>query len=296
VNRALLGVAVALVVSTLGVSYWAFFIRREHKTEEARPTIPETLVVMTQSGHVEIAGPDGTWRPAQPGTALSARDRIRTDDDGEAQLRAGDGSTVKLLPATEARVAELRRELKRLHLGTGMVEAEVADSADHVFELELDDDGGVARTRGGSFTAASNGAGTAAVASRRGEVVLSARGREVVLRTGQWARIKPGEAPEQPAPIPSSLFLKVAWPEKALRAHKVEVEGRTTPGARVSVEGKWVQVDSDGRYRRTMSLPDGAHQLRVHAIDVAGHSADESSPRIVVDTKTDFSVQPPKWK
>jgi hypothetical protein len=295
VNKTIAGGAV-LVLSTLGVSYWAFFVRPEHKSEEARPTAPETLIVTAQSGHVEVAGPDGSWRPAQPGTALSARDRIRTDDDGEAQLRASDGSTVKLLPATEAHVAELRRELKRLHLGAGMVEAEVADSNDRVFELELDDQGGVARSRGGSFTATSNGAGTAAVASRRGEVVLSARGREVVLRTGQWARIKPGEAPEQPAPLPSSLFLKVAWPDKALKAHKVEVEGQTTPGARVSVEGKWVQVGADGRYTRSVSLPDGVHQLHVHAIDVGGHSADEKSPRIVVDTKTEFSVQPPKWK
>jgi hypothetical protein len=295
-SRVVLAAAVAVVLSTLGVSYWAFFIRPEHKTEEAKPAAPETLVVTAQSGHVEIAGPDGNWRPAQPGTPLSTHDRIRTDDDGEAQLRAGDGSTVKLLPATEARVDELRRELKRVHLGAGMVEAEVPDSSDRTFELSLDDNGGVARTRGGSFTATSIGAGTAAVASRRGEVVLSARGREVVLRTGQWARIKPGEAPESPQPLPSSLFLKVAWPEKALRSHKVDIVGETTPGARVSVEGKWVQVGADGRYQRSVSLPDGAHQLHVKAVDVSGHVSDEKSPRIVVDTKTDFSVQPPKWK
>jgi FecR protein len=295
-NRAFLGGAVVLVLSTLGVSYWAFFVRPEHKTEEAKPVAPETLVVTAQSGHVEIAGADGAWRPAQPGTSLSAHDRIRTDDDGEASLRATDGSIVKLYPASEAHVAELRRELKRLHLGAGMVEAEVAESSDRVFELELDENGGVARTKGGSFTATSNGAGTAAVASRRGEVVLSARGREVVLRTGQWARIKPGEAPEQPQPLPSSLFLKVAWPDKALRSHKIEITGSTTPGARVSVEGKWVQVGADGRYQRTVSLPDGPHQLRVKAVDVSGHVSDEKSPRIVVDTKTDFSVQAPKWK
>jgi hypothetical protein len=294
-NRILIG-ALLLVLSTLGVSYWAFFLRPEHKTEEARPAVPETLVVTAQSGHVEIAGADGVWKPAQPGATLEAKDRIRTDDDGEAALRAADGSIVKLYPASEARVSELRSELKRLHLGVGMLQAEVADSAEHVFELELDDQGGVARTRGGSFTASSNGAGTAAVASRRGEVVLSARGREVVLRTGQWARIKPGEAPEPPAPLPSSLFLKVAWPDKALRAHKVEISGQTTPGARVSVEGKWVQVGATGRYQRSVSLPDGVHELHVRAVDVSGHTSDEKSPRILVDTKTDFSVQPPKWK
>jgi hypothetical protein len=296
VNRAFLGGAVAVILSTLGVSYWVFFVRPGQKTEEARPTAPETLVVTAQSGKVEVSGPDGAWRPAQPGTLLNANDRVRTDDDGEAQLRASDGSVVRLYPATEARVAELRRELKRLTLGAGMLEAEVADDQSRVFEVELDNQGGVARTRGASFTATSNGAGTAAVASRRGEVILSARGREVVLRTGQWARIKPGEAPEAPAPLPSSLFLKVAWPEKALRNRKMEIAGETTPGARVSVDGKWVQVGADGRYKRVIQVPDGVHTLRVHAVDVAGHAVDEKSPRIVVDTRTDFTVQPPKWK
>jgi hypothetical protein len=295
-NRAFLGVAVLVALSLLGVSYWAFFVRPEHKSDDARPLPPETLVVSAQSGRVEIAGPDGVFRPAQPGTQLSVRDRIRTDDDGEVSLRASDGTIVKLSPATDARVAELRRELKRFHLGAGMVQAEVADDPNRVVELELDDQGGMARTKGGSFTATSNGQGTAAVASHRGEVVLSARGREVVLRTGQWARIQPGQPPEDPQPIPSSLFLKVAWPEKASRKNRLEVAGETAPGARVSVNGKWVQVGADGHYRRQIEVPDGVHELHVHAVDVSGHAADEKSPRIVVDTHTDFKVHPPKWK
>jgi hypothetical protein len=294
VNKLILGAALAL--GALGASYWFFFIRPEHKSEEPRPAAPETLVVAAESGHVEVAGPDGVWRPASPGTTLAAHDRIRTDDDGEAQLRSSDGSVVKLYPASEARVAELRRELKRFSLGAGMVEADVKDDAERVFEVELDDHGGVARTRGATFTATSNGAGTAAVASRRGEVVLSARGREVVLRTGQWARLQPGQPPEAAQPLPSSLFLKVAWPDKASRSHRIEVAGETLPGSRVAVEGHWVQVDAAGRYHRTLDVPDGVHQFRVKAVDVGGHSADEKSPRIVVDSKTDFTVQPPKWK
>ena len=47
---------------------------------------------------------------------------------------------------------------------------------------------------------------------------------------------------------------------------------------------------------QTSPLPDGSHELHVHATDLAGHVADEKSPRIVVDTKTDFKVHPPKWQ
>ncbi|HEX9102437.1 MAG TPA: Ig-like domain-containing protein, partial [Polyangia bacterium] len=64
----------------------------------------------------------------------------------------------------------------------------------------------------------------------------------------------------------------------------------------VKVAGHYVRLDADGHYSATVPLSDGAHQLRVVATDLAGHVADEKSPRIVVDTRTDFKVHPPKWK
>jgi hypothetical protein len=180
-------------------------------------------------------------------------------------------------------------------LGAGMLEADVSDDPTRVFEVELDDNGGRARTRGAAFTASANGSGVAAVTSRRGEVVLAARGKEVVIRTGQYARLAPGQPPADPQPVPPSLFLKVDWPGASPRS-RVTVSGTTTPGARVRVGEHYVPVDVDGKYRATMRLSDGVHQLNVRAIDVAGQVREETSPRIVVDTRTDFRVQPPKWK
>jgi hypothetical protein len=288
--------AVVVALGGLGVSYWAFFARTEHGVEVAPPPEPEILRVSQLTGSVEVASADGVWRPARLGDTLSPRDRIRTGDDGAVQLSTGDGSTVKLLAATDARVAELRRELKRLHLGAGMVEADVRDDPKRVLEVELDDQGGVARTRGAAFTASSNGAGSAAVATRRGEVILSARGKEVVIRTGQYARLAPGSPPEAPQPVPPSLFLKVDWPAAQNRKPTLTVAGVTAPGARVQIGGHYVQVDEKGAYRAQLSLGDGVHQLDVRAVDVAGHVVDEKSPRILVDTATDFKVHPPKWK
>jgi hypothetical protein len=292
-------IAVVVALGVLGGSYYAFFVRPEKQAERARPVAPETLQVATVSGTVEVAGPDGVFRAARPGDTLSARDRIRTGDEGDAQLRAADGSTVRLLAATDARVDELRRELKRLRLGAGMVEADVQDDPTRVFEVAFDgepDGGAVARTRGAAFTATSNGAGTSAVASRRGEVILSARGKEVVIRSGQFARISPGGAPEAPQPLPPSLFLKVAWPAATSSKPRLTVSGETMPGARVKIGTRWVQVDHKGHYKRELEVPDGTHELQVHAVDVGGHVVDEKSPRIVVDTRTDFKIQSPKWK
>jgi hypothetical protein len=289
-------VAAVLALGGVGVSYWAFFTRTEQAPEQATPVAPETLRVAQVSGVVELGGETGSFRPAHVGDTLSSRDRIRTGDDGAAQLLAADGSIVKLLAATDVRVAELRRELKRLHLGAGMLEADVRDDPARVLEVELDDHGGKARTRGAAFTASANGAGSAAVATRRGEVILSARGKEVVIRTGQYARLSPGAPPEEPAPVPPSLFLKVEWPPTASKKSQVVVSGETAPGARVRVSGHYVPVDEKGAYRTVVPLADGTHQLDVHAIDVAGHVVDEKSPRILVDTATDFKVVPPKWK
>lgn len=294
-GRTAAALAVAALV-LLTASYWVYFVRPERAAERARALQPETLTVASLSGGVEVAGPDGVWRAAHAGQKLSAHDRIRTDDEGAAELAAADGSTVELSAGTDARVDELRRELKRLSLGAGQLTADVRDDPGRVFEVEVDGHGGVARTRGARFVASADGAGGAAVATRRGEVILSARGKEVVIRTGQFARIRAGQPPDEPRPLPESLFLKVRWPPALSNRREVAVVGETAPGARVKVAGHFVRVDPDGRYRATVALPDGAHQLTVRATDVAGHVVDEQSPRIVVDTTTDFKIQQPKWK
>jgi hypothetical protein len=290
-------IAWALLAGALvAASYWIFFVRPERAAEHARAQAPETLVLASASGGVEVAGPDGRWRPVRPGEHLSARDRIRTDDEGAAELRAADGSTVQLSAATEARVDELRRELKRFSLGAGQLTADVRDDAARVFEVEVDGRGGVARTRGARFTASADGVGGAAVASHRGEVILSARGKEVVIRSGQYARITDGNQPSAPEPLPQSLFLKVEWPPAVISKRGVTVAGHTAPSARVKVAGHYVRVNADGSYQARVELTEGAHELHVLASDVAGHVVDEKSPRIVVDTTTDFKVHAPKWK
>lgn len=291
--------AALLALAALGAGYWFLFVQPERKAEVARTLAPETLLIAEVSGTVEVAGADGVYRPAPAGVTLNEHQRIRTSDDGTTTLRAADGSTVKLSPGTDARVEELRRELKRLHLGAGMVEADVQDDPRRVFEVSFEGSGSdaTARTRGASFAASSNGWGTVAVAARRGEVTLSARGREVVIRSGQFARVLAGAAPETPQPVPPTLFLKVAWPAVgSTNRSKVAISGETMPGARVKVHGRWVKVDDKGAYRTEVNLLDGMHELRIHAEDVGGHTADEKGPRIVVDTKTDFAIHPPKWK
>ncbi len=259
----------------------------------------ELVLLGPATDGVEISTDGAPFRKARPGEHVQPNDRLRTDEHATAELRSGDGSLVRLYEGTEVRVDELRRELSRLALGAGMATADIADDPNRVFELALGkkstiDAPGVARTHGASFTA-TVGAGGAAVANRRGEVILAARGREVVLRTSQYGRIRPGQAPDAPTPIPASLLLKVEWPEAITHSPTVIVAGQTTPGARVRINGHFAEVDTAGRYRQSLPLADGPHPLAVEATDVAGQKR-SSEGHIVVDTHPDFTVHPPQWR
>ncbi|RKH37103.1 hypothetical protein D7V93_42400, partial [Corallococcus llansteffanensis] len=103
---------------------------------------------------------------------------------------------------------------------------------------------------------------------------------------GQQSIVRPGEAPTEPAPVPSSLLLKVAWPgeDKELRQHEFVVTGQTDPGNRVVVEGAVVRADKDGRFERKVMLPEGKSSVKVVAMGMGGLVA-EDQHHLEVDTK-----------
>jgi hypothetical protein len=317
-GRLLVALSALAAVAAVGLSYWALFVRSPQTAVTApgpalpAPTAPApapamTLTLSELTSPVEIAGVDGVWRTAKPGDTLTAAMRVRTGDGGAATLTApgpDGGSTVKLRGATSVSVQSLTRELSRLSLGAGMVEADVRDDPSRLLQLDLDQPGAggqeipgaaTARTRGAAFVASSDGAGRSSVATRRGEVILSARGKEVTIHTGEFARVAPGEAPSPPSAIPPSLFLKVAWPSASSRKKEVVVSGEAAPGTRIAVEGKFIHVDPAGRYQGKLTLGDGTHELRLEATDLAGRTQRERSPPITIDSSTDFKAQKPKW-
>jgi hypothetical protein len=290
--------AVALGAIAVAVAYLVLFTRPEKKTEAPPPPPPVVLTMSAAEGKVEVFR-GGAWAPARVGERLGASDRVRTGEDGQATLRLSDGSMVRLEAATETEVQTLSRALSRIRLGGGGVQADIADDPERLFQVDLDDEGAAARTRGAAFGVTSTAKGTAAVAATRGEVAVSARGREVVIRSGQFTRVAPGAPPTEAAPLPASLLLKVTWPggeSRPLRAKSAVVAGETTPGSRVVVQGRHVPVDAEGRYRAEVALAEGENRVTVRARDAAGRQREERSPPIKVDTKTDFKVQVPKWK
>jgi hypothetical protein len=143
----------------------------------------------------------------------------------------------------------------------------------------------VARTRGGDVRVA-GGDEVAAVAVARGEAELRSGGRAVVIRAGEQSMAARGGAPSEPSPIPSSLLLKVSWPEElATNRKRLVVTGRTSPGAVLALGGRAVKVQPDGSFRQVLVLREGRQRIPVSARDASGRRLNEKSPEILVDTK-----------
>ncbi len=84
--------------------------------------------------------------------------------------------------------------------------------------------------------------------------------------------------PPTPEPTPPEMpkigfFLTVAQPadNSIITVDKVEVRGRTTPGAVVSVNGELVEVDGEGNFTTMVVLEEGPNIIEVIASDLEGN-------------------------
>jgi hypothetical protein len=196
---------------------------------------------------------------------------------------AGGGYTVTLEEGGRFAVGEIRAELSRFHLGAGLVSARVQDDARRAVEIEGAPDA-VARTRGGDLSVARVGA-VVSVGVRKGRADFTAAGATVSLAEGQQSQARAGAAPSAPAPLPSSLLLKVSWPTpRTTNERRMVVTGRATPGAIVVLGGERVEVQADGRFTHVIVLREGRQTLTARAMGIAGKATSEG-PAVVLDTR-----------
>ncbi len=263
---------------------------------EAPAPAPAELQLSEVEGQVEIRRADGTWAPAQKGEKLRTSDSVRTQDGSYAVLVGGDRYEVKMEPGTEISVDELTDSISKILLSTGMATARVNGAARHSFEVRAKGSDAVAKTSAGAFSISNNGEGTVAVGTREGEVELFGQGKVVIVRAGQQSVVRPGQEPSAPAPIPSSLLLKVQWPAKLATRRQVIVSGEAEPGARVEVAGKVVVVDQQGRFRQPLKLSEGKNQLTVRALSVGGLSAEDGREVRLDTTAPSIGIDRDLWK
>jgi hypothetical protein len=248
----------------------------------------ENLALTAMSGAVEVRkGRGGTYQLAQLGARLAAEDEVRTGD-GRATLTAGGSFEVQIESGTELSIEELNERLSRFELGSGMLVAAVHGAGHSLVVKALHSDA-QAVARGGTFAMSSNGSGAVAVGARKGEVEFSAAGKAVMLRAGQQS-IALGGAPQPPSAIPTSLFLKVGWPETGvINRSRITVSGVTAPGAVILVEGVSARVEKDGRFTAALELREGVNFMHAEGQDVGGHRVTERA-RVELDTTAPDSV------
>ena len=253
---------------------------------DAGPAVFE-IVVANVEGAVEVQRGKGAWEKVSAGARLHADDAVRTLPGGSVELQAA-GAVVRLNESTDVRVAELTEGLTRYLLGRGFVAADAHDDKKRGKVLQVDVDGSdvAVKAADARFSMTSNGEGTVAVAAKDGDVRVASRGKEVVLHRGQRTLVLPEKPPSDPAPLATSLLLKVAWPTEHETNHKVvTVAGRTEAGALVFAMGRPQKVDADGRFRAQVSLSEGANTLDVVAVDASGNLAKAGGQHVVVDTR-----------
>jgi hypothetical protein len=287
-------VLVGGILLSLPVGY-LLFLRR---SEPLPPPPPEQVIapapeperkidvrIASLEGNVEVRRLDGRWGPAQIGDALVGTNAVRTLDGAQAVLEGGEAWQVRMEAGTEVAVDALTESISRILLANGMATATVRGGAKHAFEVRAAGSDAVAKTSDGTFAISNNGEGTVAVGTREGEVELSGSGKVVIVRSGQQSVVHPGKTPTEPTAVPSTLLLKVKWPEKSLLTRrKLLVTGQTQPGAHVVVAGHVVRASRDGRFTQTVRLSEGNNQIDVQAVTVGGARA-RSDADLQVDTR-----------
>ena len=109
---------------------------------------------------------------------------------------------------------------------------------------------------------------------------MTAGGRSVDVGAGQQSIVRAGAVPTAAAPIPPSLFLKVGA-ARAGRAPEAAVNGETTPGVVVSINGARSAVDVRGRFTGTVPLGQGPNVIVVMVEDATGRRETKVINRIV---------------
>jgi hypothetical protein len=242
-----------------------------------------TIRVTRLEGTVERQGADGSWSPVRQGEILHADDVIRTGTDATAEIELGSDVALTVARDTTVALGQVSQTLSRVRLDDGRLATVVRGGKDFRFRVEVRASDAVAESEAGEFDVVRRGSGPVGVAARSGSVELTSRGERVRVGEGEQSFAYPGEAPTPPETIPPALFLKLGRPPpELLHENEATIEGRTAPGAVVTIDGRPGPVAPDGSFTRSVRLKTGANEIVVEVEDLLGRRAQERVPKITV--------------
>lgn len=281
---ALLGLAIAV----LPASAWA-----QPSPTQIERGLPQVRLTVVR-GRVDVMPAEGrSFAPALADTVLARGARVRTGDDGRAELTLSDGVTIALDPqsllvvygnAAPTAPGVAPSSTTTLQRGTLRITAAPTSTAESIpiATQALT----VFPGRSDALVAAELGGHVTRVAVTRGRMRVRFGTSEYVLPAGRAVREEVGRPPSLMRPLPRAPQWRRAPSTRALSfGEPVDVEGIFGPGPRVpgvNVTGYRVDIARDARFRdrlgeqhlgpretqlRFRSLNPGTWYVRLFAVD-----------------------------
>ncbi len=262
------------------------------------PDAPKTMEVLSVRGEVTIVDPvSGGNAILQAGTKLKPGETVKTGHEGEAILQGRGNATITLAEHSAVRLDDVSRDgVSKFALTEGRVRSVVPEGSGGGVEITGGNDKASVATRGGDIAVGIDGHGDLSVATFRGKASLTAGGATRELGVNELAVVSKGKV--QIGAIPTSVLLKVAWPESGkTNEPKTNVQVVAPPGATVRVNDTAVTLDSSGRATVAVKLVEGENKIHLEAQDVVGNKRNEDSQTIVLDTRPpDIHGGKARWK
>lgn len=252
-------------------------------TAAATPPVALTANVLDLEGAAEVYdSKSGRWRPLTVKEEL-ADDAVLRTQRGRVNLRIGETIEVDVSPFSQFRLKELTNRLSKVRLEQGLVTANVTLSEESELVMQVLGSEVEARSKDGSFAVLRGQQGHATIAGKRGTVTVQSAGSSVVIAQGEQSVVAPGEAPTPPMLIPGELLIKLTQGQKKLRYRSTRVDGETSPGAVITVNGVETTT-ATGHFSVNVPLNEGNNSLTVISRDALGREKKQVVRGIEVDT------------
>jgi hypothetical protein len=240
------------------------------QTAPVNVRIDRYLAVQQMSGKVTYDR-QSTSRPARVGDRLErVGDGVTTEKASSASLLVDTGvGVVNVLEQTKLRVRDLaiapdKGRITRLDVTRGQVRLRLRPFTNRGSQLEIHTPAGVSGVRGTEFGVSVQPTGKTGLATLTGAVATSAQGASVDVPAGFQNLTIPGEKPSDPVPLRDDPGLNYEF-EKFIERNirKIRLNGQTDPVNLVTVDGKPVETDRQGRFSVLFFAPNG---LRVTVV------------------------------
>lgn len=265
------------------------------RADDLPPPISLTARVEELEGVVEVYDThSGRWRNVTKGEEISDDAVLRTQR-GRVDLQIGDTIEVEVSPFSQFRLKELTNRLSKVRLEQGLVTANVTPNEESELVMQVLGSEVEAHATDGAFAVLRGHQGHATVAGKRGTVTVQSAGTSVVIQQGQQSVIAPGEAPTPPTTIPGELLIKITQGQnKKLRFRSTRVEGLTSPGAVVTVNGVEASA-ATGHFSVNVPLNEGSNSITVVSRDALGRERKQVVNGVEVDTNPPTAKGRVKW-